>query len=1126
MKKNFRLQRRAVQRLLAVGITAVLSAPCLIFGWVYNCLSSSTPVLLQGAVACCFFVGVLVLFGWLLYVVHHYSRTWQFRVGGFSVLFVWTLFTQFSFLQQDVYSGTSNAFSHRLLQATHRASVVFLTRWKGLDAEAEGGYVLNAQLLQLAIVFYLAALMFSVLGRRAFNQLRVVCTREADKNVFWGLSERDLLLARSIIENSLWEQIQFNLPVEQSYDPSSVARLTDLADEMDAFWTFIDFTRLNSKNCHRGYRHFFLSEDGHRNLALADQVVDAVIADPSACNEKTLYVRAGDIDQVELFAEWARKTYERSGHLIKPMIIHEPEMIARRYVEDYSPLCSRSFAGKVDVRTATVGGVACRTLLLGFDHTGRALLNARLTQSRVIGPDGKTPLVFPITVVDRVRDRWDRYALQAPEIAENCDEFGLSFKCCQVGMTEFESWMRENHAFFDRVVFCLKGDGENIREAIRLRDLLTELNDTDKELIVRVADPSVNQFAQMRNEKILPLAYFGNLREVYSIKFLTTDSVDRIAQLLNWQWNVNGNLEQKGQVARLIHERDKTQIKEQADDVARFWEGASYYDRQSSRASAMAGLSFLRVLGLRCKFKEELGTKDTIVAIDEVNKMIESASDVLARLEHLRWCTYMGTLGYRKWDLKSPCSLDEVISMAGVVPGSGYVPNKLANQLNRFRAHACLIPYDDLADLDLRLAKAVDPTFFSHATAEDFAGRKRPAVAEGRYAASLQCKDFDIWTILPEAIELAGYVFVRHTATLDDPSGSMLQKRIGGRLRAIGSKIRRFKSWMDRKSYAKEVDVRKLSDEELHFVYRAAQWAESIYQPFRRQFVDKGFSPCMNFLSSNLIERRYDNVDLAGRKWTLFWFSDAISSHCYNGKRMAGGKTRYPYLFDRESGLVLPLFRVASRHKRKMLERRLGINGRRVNFMKQPDLVARVFDSPLKTGQQVVVFRGTASCSDWVDDLFQTFGLLPAQFRISADLVRAVCETTNKDLLLVGHSKGGGLVQYALMRNGVQRWTGNRRLDGWTFNSQRLSPIVLERLRAQVESRAEQSNPRSNYAEEHILNLRSRRDIVSGWLVLGVNLLGRVYVVGKPGRLGFRDHSIKGMIKVLANCVSIRETEI
>ena len=74
--------------------------------------------------------------------------------------------------------------------------------------------------------------------------------------------------------------------------------------------------------------------------------------------------------------------------------------------------------------------------------------------------------------------------------------------------------------------------------------------------------------------------------------------------------------------------------------------------------------------------------------------------------------------------------------------------------------------------------------------------------------------------------------------------------------------------------------------------------------------------------------------------------------------------------------------------------------------------------------------------------------------------------------------------------------------------------------------RAEQSNPRSNYAEEHILNLRSRRDIVSGWLVLGVNLLGRVYVVGKPGRLGLRDHSIKGMIKVLANCVSIRETEI
>ncbi len=147
--------------------------------------------------------------------------------------------------------------------------------------------------------------------------------------------------------------------------------------------------------------------------------------------------------------------------------------------------------------------------------------------------------------------------------------------------------------------------------------------------------------------------------------------------------------------------------------------------------------------------------------------------------------------------------------------------------------------------------------------------------------------------------------------------------------------------------------------------------------------------------------------------------------------------------------------------------------------------------------------------------MIQTVGYLPAQFRLSADLVRAICETTQKDLLLTGHSKGGGLVQYALMRNGDQRWTGKRRIDGWTFNSQRLSRDVLRRLRAQVASRSDLLNRRCHYAEDHITNLRSRRDIVSGWLALGVNLLGRVYVIGKSGRLGVSAHGIKGLVRAL-----------
>ena len=163
----------------------------------------------------------------------------------------------------------------------------------------------------------------------------------------------------------------------------------------------------------------------------------------------------------------------------------------------------------------------------------------------------------------------------------------------------------------------------------------------------------------------------------------------------------------------------------------------------------------------------------------------------------------------------------------------------------------------------------------------------------------------------------------------------------------------------------------------------------------------------------------------------------------------------------------------------------------------------------------MVVFRGTASGLDWYDDVIQLFGRLPGQFRIAADLVRAVCESTDRNLLLVGHSKGGGLVQYALMRCGLQRWTGRRRLDGMTFNSQRLSPLVLANLRRQVETNLERLKRCSPYASEHIENFRTRRDIVSGWLALGTNLLGRVYAVGGVGRLSIRKHRIAEIIRAI-----------
>ena len=584
-------RRAVVQQLIRLVFTGILLAPCILFGTLLQGSPAEGWSWTGVVCAALFFASVLVFFGWMLYAAHRYSRTAWFRIGGFAVLFVWVFVTLFCFshLDEGIVEG---GLAYRLLEVFNRASTVFLSRGKDLAQGAGAGAVVNAWLLRLAIVGYLVSMMFSMMGRRVFNRLRVSLTCARHKNVFWGLSERELLLARSIVEGSCWDQVQFNLPVDKSCDPSSLARLMDLADEIDAFWMFVDFGRLSrEKGCHHGGRHFFLGEDGHANLALANKVTEAFLDDPHACCETVLYVRVGDIDNEALFSAWAHGVYERSAHLVRPVLVHEPEMIARKYVEQYPPLASKTLAERIDTSRATVREASCRTLLLGFDHTGRALLNAQLCQSGFILPDGRSPVAFPITVVDMVQARWDRYGLQAPEIVANRADHALDFKCLQVGMPAFESWFRDVHGAFDRIVFCLKGDGVNIREALRMRELLIQLGDVDKELIVRVESPALNESVRLRETDVLPLKYFGKLDDIYSVGFMNGDPVDRIARYLNWQWNVNRDLEQDGAVARLIHERDKMQIKEQSDDVARYWEGSTYYERLSSRASAMAGLS-------------------------------------------------------------------------------------------------------------------------------------------------------------------------------------------------------------------------------------------------------------------------------------------------------------------------------------------------------------------------------------------------------------------------------------------------------------------------------------------------------------------------------------------------------
>ena len=1046
MENNCKMSRFIVQVAFRLRVFVFLSVLVGVFCWLT--FASRLGALLHMMSAIAFFMCVFVCLGWILYCLHRCMRKTVWRISSAGVLFVWAGLVFFS---EDLCSERSHWW------------------------------------LMAAFVFYVCAIMFSLFGRVAFNWLRIQFTADAVKNVFWGLSERECLMARSIVGTSATANVQFNLPIEKYYDPAARARLTDLADELDAIWVFQDFSSLG-RNAHRGRRHFFLSDNGYVNLSLADQIVRAVVDDPKSCSEKELYVRIGDIDHEELFVEWAHKAYERSGHLIRPVVIHEPEMIARRFVQDFPPLASKSMEGKIDAGHATVRGVGCRTLLLGLDHTGRALLNMYLGLTRHIGEDGRTVVPSPVTVIDMRADRWSRYCLSCPEIASRKEDYGLQFIDMQVGYEPFEKWFRGHHADYDRIVFCLNGDAINIREAIRIRTLLAELCDFCKELIVRVADPRVNRFAPDDNDERFSLQYFGNLQDIYHISFLQDDPVEKMAQVINWQWNVNLDLDSASQNKALIHEKSGILIKEQRDDIRRFWEKASYYQRYSSRASAMGALSFMRLLGITCKSAEKPDQGEREVPIKEVNDKIDASRDVLARTEHLRWCAYQSSMGVRRWELEEPRSLKEVVDERLSQGEKSVVPNSLANQTATFRAHAALVDFDKLPEIDLRLARAVDPKLGDKLTEDMFVGfRSRPDIGGGRRAASLQCKDYDCWSVIPEAAQLAGLRFF----TSGDGCGNAEDQPVERAFwKTLHVQMKRLWDWMTRDSLAQscsyaEKTVSMTRWEELK---KYTVWVKEAYNDAIKLTPHDARRPYDGFLNSNLIEKLGgDSISENRVRRSVFWFDDVVSPYRVPLFGANDGKCRYAYVFDYGTGLIVPLYRFP-RKFREQQRTKAGISGRRVNFDAQPDFVAQVLEAD---GRIVVIFRGTVTLSDWCENALQCLGRIPPQFRLAADLVRAICEKTSADILLLGHSEGGGEVQYSLMKNSLRRWTMQREIRGVTFNSQRLSPRIIDYLL--------KFGANKQYAHSNIDNFRAGADVVSGWLALGIDLLGKVYTIGKNG---------------------------
>lgn len=198
----------------------------------------------------------------------------------------------------------------------------------------------------------------SAFGRTALNSMQKLFVVHEDLlHVFWGLSERDRLLARSIHRALPETRIEFNLPKGVMYNPLELARLTDLADELGAFWIFVNLPPKQSQQAagarntalfRRFYRrmasvfsdwfalsvtkgryHYFLGDDGHANMAMAQSLAERIVDNDFAYGQWRFFVRAGNIDNEGLFTAWAEGVSKKTGKMVSVAIIRDAELIAR-----------------------------------------------------------------------------------------------------------------------------------------------------------------------------------------------------------------------------------------------------------------------------------------------------------------------------------------------------------------------------------------------------------------------------------------------------------------------------------------------------------------------------------------------------------------------------------------------------------------------------------------------------------------------------------------------------------------------------------------------------------------------------------------------------------------------------
>lgn len=503
------------------------------------------------------------------------------------------------------------------------------------------------------VLVYILSIVLAVFGIGLVNRVIVWwrVLRRSPINVFWDYSSEAWNLAKSIggsgtkcadgadsvvfalrEENKAWFMYQMSGTVQ------SIAK---------AGWKWVFGAPGRDSMLSHANRHFFLSPNGHENVAGAEALITMLDKLELKGAHTRVYVRVHSLATDDVVFRWADAWNEKKDNDIEIIILREESIVSRDFLLQ-NPMLDCPTIG-IDTEHAVATG-EFRILLLGFGSQGKTLLNDMICDAQYLSIDGEG-LKISVDVVDKCISAYGEYLTNNDEAVRR---YNMRFHHMNVRRGRFWEWVHEQleHGGWNRIVVGMRNDRENISVATEIGRYCKWLGKESKGILfARVRDPHITAYTKKAMVATTNggFSVFGSIADTYRYDAIVNDKWDDGAMMLNFCWN--------GSPPKATPKQ--------------MWKIASCFNRESSRASFFFQRNMLRLLGYRV----DESTSD-ITGFNQAD--VAFHLDVLSRIEHLRWMAWHFVRGIK------PFSDD----MVGKYPK--------ANQIETRNAHGDLVDFDKL----------------------------------------------------------------------------------------------------------------------------------------------------------------------------------------------------------------------------------------------------------------------------------------------------------------------------------------------------------------------------------------------------------------------------------------------